>query len=73
MSDDRGAVWWGPAPHKSGPAYRPWVVVSSQSHPFAGTECIALAMTTQSHSGGIEVTNGDWTTGGSDVQSFISP
>ena len=38
MTHDRGEVWWRPAPHKSGPAYRPWVIVSESSHPFAETD-----------------------------------
>ncbi|MFC7133572.1 MULTISPECIES: type II toxin-antitoxin system PemK/MazF family toxin [Salinibaculum] len=73
MSYARGEVWWGPAPHKSGPAYRPWVVVTGSSHPFAETECIALAMTTQRHNAGITVRDGDWLEGGANKQSYISP
>jgi hypothetical protein len=40
MKATRGDVWWGPAPHKSDPAYRPWLVVSDDAHPFASEECI---------------------------------
>jgi mRNA-degrading endonuclease toxin of MazEF toxin-antitoxin module len=73
MAHDWGEVWWGPAPHKSGPAYRPWVIVSDSTRPFAHTECIALALTTQRHSGGIEITDSDWVRGGSNRTSYISP
>lgn len=73
MASRHGEVWWGPAPHKSGPAYRPWVVVSDDTHPFAHTECIALAMTTQQHPAGITVPEDAWVAGGSQKQSYISP
>ena len=73
MAQDRGDVWWGPAPHKSGPAYRPWVIVSESSHPFAETECIALAMTTQQHAAGIDVPDSAWIRGGTDKKAYISP
>jgi hypothetical protein len=70
MTHDRGDVWWGPAPHKSGPAYRPWVIVSESSHPFAETECIALAMTTQHHAAGIAVPDSAWIRGGANKKSY---
>jgi len=73
MGHDRGDVWWGPAPHKSGPAYRPWLIVSDASHPFSDTECIGLGMTTQKHDGAIPVTDDAWVRGGSDLDSFVSP
>lgn len=73
MTREYGDVWWGPAPHKSGPSYRPWVIVSGSEHPFSHTECIGLAMTTQRHSGGIEVPDSAWTRGGSKKDSYISP
>lgn len=73
MNGNQGEVWWGPAPHKSSPAYRPWVIISDTRHPFSETECIALGMTTQRHSAGIEVPDGAWIRGGADAQSYISP
>lgn len=73
MVYERGSVWWGPAPHKGGPAYRPWLVVSDSSHPFSSEECIALAMTTQRHREGIEVPDSAWVQGGSNVDSYVSP
>lgn len=69
----RGEVHWGPAPHKDSPAYRPWLVVSDSSHPFADEECIALALTTQKHDSGIAVPTDAWIAGGSVKQSYISP
>lgn len=73
MVYDQCEVWWGPAPHKSSPAYRPWVIVSNATHPFSDTECIALAMTTQRHSAGIDVPDSTWIRGGSRKDSYISP
>lgn len=66
-------VWWGPAPHKSSPAYRPWLLVSDTAHPFADVECIAVALTTQDHARGIEIPDDAWEDGGSDADAFISP
>jgi hypothetical protein len=73
MTYDRGEVWWGPAQHKSSPSYRPWVLVSDTGHPFAHTESIALAMTTQPHAEGIEVPDAAWDRGGSQKDAFVSP
>ena len=73
MPDDRGDVWWGTAPHKSGPSYRPWVIISDTTHPFSHTECIVLAMTTQRHTAGIEVPDTAWVRGGSEKDAYISP
>lgn len=73
MAHDRGEVWWGPAPHKAAPSYRPWVIISDDSHPFSHTECIALAMTTQQHPNGILVAGNDWIQGGSQKDAYISP
>lgn len=73
MTRGRGEVWWGPAPHKSSPSYRPWLVVSSESHPFAHTECITLAMTSQQHPEGIAVPDDAWVDGGSEKDAYISP
>lgn len=57
MSYERGDVVWGPAPNKTGPAYRPWVLVSDSSIPFADEESIALGMTTSERTSGIRVPN----------------
>lgn len=73
MAYSVGEVWWGPALHKSSSSYRPWVIVSDRTHPFAGTECIALAMTTRQHSAGISVPDDAWIRGGSQTDSYISP
>lgn len=69
----RGEVGWGPAPHRSSPAYRPWVVVSDGSHPFADEECIVLAMTTRRHAACVPVPASAWTRGGTDREAYCSP
>ena len=73
MTATQGEVWWGPAPQKSSPAYRPWLVVSDTSHPFASEECIAVALTTQNHPPGIAVPDSAWVRGGSNKDAYISP
>lgn len=73
MSAARGEVWWGPAPHKSSPAYRPWLVVNTDTHPFADEECIGVALTTQRHDEGIAVPDDAWTEGGSQKRAYASP
>ena len=73
MDRGRSQVWWGPAPHKPGPSYRPWVIISTHDHPFSHTECIAMAMTTQHHEGAILVPEEAWIQGGSERRSYISP
>lgn len=73
MGYGRGEVWWGPALHKGTSAYRPWVIVSDDSHPFPTEECIALAMTTKRHREGIPVPDRAWAEGGSKRDASISP
>lgn len=73
MPCTQGEVWWGPAPHKLDPAYRPWLLISDDSHPFADVECIAVGMTTQNHSDGIAVSDEAWIRGGSQKDAYISP
>ena len=73
MAYTPGEVWWGPALHKSGTAYRPWLIVSGPEHPFSHTECIVIAMTTQQHSAGIPVPDNAWIRGGSNREAYISP
>lgn len=73
MADMQGEVWWGPAPHKSDSAYRPWLVISDTSHPFSAEECIVVAMTTQDHPHGIAVPDDAWIRGGSKQDASVSP
>ena len=69
----QGEVWWGPAPQKSSPAYRPWLIVNGTSHPFVDEECIAVGMTTQARSEAIPVPDDEWVRGGSQAEAYVSP
>lgn len=73
MPVEKGDVWWGPAPHKSAPSYRPWLVVSDDSHPFARNECICVALTTQQHPRGVSIPDDAWVRGGSQKPAYVSP
>lgn len=73
MTVTRGDVRWGPALHKASPAYRPWLVLSTDEHPFADEECIAVALTTTPHDDGVAVPDTAWATGGAEQQSYVSP
>lgn len=73
MSYTQGDVWWGPAPQKSSPAYRPWPIVNDASHPFSDVECIAVGMTTQDHAEAIAGPDEEWVRGGSQADAYISP
>jgi hypothetical protein len=73
MPNRRGEVWWGPAPHKSSPSYRPWLIVSDDSPPFADEEEIVPALTTRTHHAGIAVSDDGWVRGGSMKDAFVSP
>lgn len=73
MRHDRGEVWWGPTPQKDTPSYRPWLILSTDDHPFADAECIAAAMTTQRHDEGLKVPDDVWIEGGANVRSHVSP
>lgn len=73
MTVRRGDVRWGPALHKASPAYRPWLVVSIEDHPFAEEECIAIALTTTDHDEGIPVPDDVWRKGGSERSAYASP
>ena len=73
MNYSQGEVWWGPAPHKSNASYRPWLIISDDTHPFGNEKSITIALTTQQHSAGIAVREDDWIRGGSDVDAFVSP
>lgn len=51
---------------------RPYLVVSDESHPFAGTQSIALAITTKSHSENLPL-EGEFEVGRLNRPSFVSP
>ncbi|MBS1263085.1 MAG: hypothetical protein MAG715_00253 [Methanonatronarchaeales archaeon] len=72
MTPERGEVWWGPALFKGG-AYRPWLTVSHDSHPFSEEECIGVGLTTTSHREGLKIEPDEWVGEGMSKQSYASP
>lgn len=73
-----GDVVWHEAPFKKptpsgGRPSRPWLIVSNDNHPFQGSECIVLGMTTNPRAEGIRVQQSDWRDSGTTKISFVSP
>ncbi len=56
-----------------GDIYRPWPVLSDDSHPSGTDECVAVGLTTTPHTEGIQITRTDWAAGGTPQQSYVSP
>jgi mRNA-degrading endonuclease toxin of MazEF toxin-antitoxin module len=49
------------------------LILNTPDHPFAETECVAVALTTQQHTESVRVPDEAWTVGGSRKQSYVSP
>jgi len=58
-------------PFRSGSG-RPYVVLSSEAHPFADEECLAALVTTTPHPGAISL-GGEFETGALPRKSYASP
>lgn len=69
----RGSVVWGKDPFRSGAKPRPWLVVSDDTHPFAGQEYLCVLLTTTQRPPAIEVTQADWRSGYPGQDSYINP
>lgn len=52
---------------------RPWLVVSSDDHPFHGEEYVVTGITTTDRAGAIELADGAWAVGGLPRSSFVAP
>jgi len=52
---------------------RPWLVVSTDDHPFHGEEYVVTGITTTDRAGAIELDDESWTVGGLPKTSYISP
>ena len=72
-SFERGAVVWGTDPFRSGSNPRPWLVLSTERHPFHGEEYVCALMTTTERDSSICVTQSDWVVGRLSNRSFVSP
>lgn len=68
---DRGHVVWSDGPFRDGD--RPWLVVSSETHPFHGEEYLVVGITTTARDGAIELDEERWRLGGLPSTSYVSP
>jgi mRNA-degrading endonuclease toxin of MazEF toxin-antitoxin module len=73
----RGEVIWAPDPfslENQNKNPRPWLVISTEKVPYPQEECIAIALTTQSHHpGSMGIKSEDWITGEPDRDSYVLP
>ena len=51
----------------------PYVIISTDAHPFHGTEYIAMLITTTERDEAVGVSDGDWKHGSLSKPSYISP
>jgi mRNA-degrading endonuclease toxin of MazEF toxin-antitoxin module len=74
MRPRRGDVVRSSDPFKLGEgSQRPWLVVSNDSHPFHGEQCVAVAVSTKRYDDSIPLTDDVWKVGGVPRESFVSP
>lgn len=59
----RGDVVWAPTYFKTRTIERPYLVVSTEAHPFHGEEYVALGITTRDRAEALSL-DGEWTKGG---------
>lgn len=66
MSEDpfeRGDVVWHPAPFKSRPSERPFLILSDASHPFHGSEYAVIGLTRTNRPPAVELDQAAWELG----------
>jgi len=51
----------------------PYVIISTESHPFDGREYLAMLITTTSRSEAVEIADDAWSYGSLSKRSYISP
>ncbi|WP_135303795.1 type II toxin-antitoxin system PemK/MazF family toxin [Haloarcula amylovorans] len=74
MQPERGDVVRSADPFKLGEEkQRPWLVISDDSHPFTGEQCVAVAISTKRYEDSLELSDEVWETGGVPRKSFVSP
>lgn len=74
MQPDRGDVVRSSDPFKLGEdRQRPWLVVSTDEHPFDDEQCIAVAISTKEYDRSLSLDSDVWTVGGVPRESFVSP
>jgi hypothetical protein len=71
MTHRRGEVVWYPAVFAE--YDRPFLVVSTDAHPFHGEEHVGLAVTTTAHESAVAIDEGDWELGSLPKPSHVKP
>jgi PemK-like protein. len=69
----RGDVVWHPAPFKSQPAERPFLILSGPPHPFHGTEYAVVGLTRTERPSAIALDQTTWELGDPGEESYVSP
>ena len=76
----RGDVVWAQDPFgfeandgTNDPDDHPYVIISTDAHPFHGTEYLAMLITTTERDEAISIQNKDWKHGSLSKPSYISP
>ncbi len=74
MRYERGDVAYGVDPFKGTDAARPWLIISTDLHPFHGEQYIAVTLTTKTwYDERIALSKRDWIEGGTPNESSIVP
>jgi hypothetical protein len=68
----RGDVVRTPAYFKTRTTERPYLVVSTDAHPFHGGEYVALGITTRDRTEALSL-DGEWVKGGTPEPSYLNP
>lgn len=69
----RGDVVWHPAPFKSRPKERPFLILSNTSHPFYGAEYAVVGLTRTNRPPAVELDEEAWEAGDPGEGSYASP
>lgn len=73
MAYQRGDIVRADAPFSSSSSWRPWLIISNTTHPFNGTEYVAVLVTTSARPEAIELEGQHFTAGGLPQQSYVNP
>ncbi|MFB6296875.1 MAG: hypothetical protein ABEH66_08585 [Halobacteriales archaeon] len=68
---ERGEIVWHPAVFAD--YERPFLVVSTDAHPFHGEEYVALAISTTDVASAIQIEQVDWAIGALPKESYVKP
>lgn len=69
----RGNVVWHPAPFKSQPSERPFLILSDTTHPFHGSEYAVVGLTRTDRPQAVELDRTAWELGDPGEESYASP